>query len=378
MDLTTLVLVITTAIAALGLDAIWHPRDIVLETVSTGKLEKTSMDASLARSVVQDEVARISATPTLMSKPLIRWQHQGGIAVALAEAVKLQSIAYAVQSQFGYEPDEYRIVLFDEGGQIKVLVSGLSRKRGTSFSEVVAQEKDETAIDLVRRATETGMIHVDPYLTGLYMLEKRAVHGDYDATETVLAFAMPRLADTPISPQRSLYENLQGILLLMKNDPEAAGAAFAKAARSNPDNVAAALNVAFTDIQLNHYQQAAARMRDLCEAHRPENKIVLSTAYVTWAAALLGEKDVDGAEKMARTASEINPDSGIALDLWADARGLEGDQAGAEQLHIKARQSNATFENYAEIATLYFKLAWKDNHPLTRSPYSNPDTVTLN
>ena len=90
MDLTTLVLVITTAIAALGLDAIWHPRDIVLETVSTGKLEKTSMDASLARSVVQDEVARISATPTLMSKPLIRWQHQGGIAVVQKAANLLE------------------------------------------------------------------------------------------------------------------------------------------------------------------------------------------------------------------------------------------------------------------------------------------------
>jgi hypothetical protein len=35
-------------------------------------------------------------------------------------------------------------------------------------------------------------------------------------------------------------------------------------------------------------------------------------------------------------------------------------------------ENSINFENYSEIAALYFHLAWRDNEPVMRSPFSNP------
>ena len=382
MDLVTFALVLMTAVTAVGLDTVWHQGDVVLETVTTGPLGKTSIDSGLARTIVEDEAAHVFATPTLVGKPKLRWSNQGGIGAAIAEATGLQSVAYAVQAQFGYRPDDYRLALFSEDGQVKVLITGQNRRNATSFSQVVVQQPGESVVDLIRRATLVGLTHIDPYLTALHLLAQHDATGAHAGPETIDAEsvidpAMASLPDIPHNPQRALFENLQGILALMHQDVDAANRAFGKAADSDPDNIAAALNVGFTEVQLGRYAAAATHMRTLAEANRPADKVLLATAYVTWAAAEMGLQDVDGAESLVGTATTINPDSCGALELWAELRTLKGDDAGAERLHLKARQSRPAFENYAEIASLYFQLAWRDNQKLTHSRYGNGDTASL-
>jgi len=50
-------------------------------------------------------------------------------------------------------------------------------------------------------------------------------------------------------------------------------------------------------------------------------------------------------------------------------------EAAAERLHHVALENTATFENYSEVASLYFHLAWRDNEPVVRSEFANPDVV---
>ncbi len=392
MDLVTFALVLVTAVAAVSLDTVWHQGDVILETVTTGPLGKTSIDSGLARTIVEDEAAHVFATPTLVSKPKLRWSNQGGIGAAIAEATGLQRVAYAVQAQFGYSPDDYHLALFSEDGQVKVLITGQSQRNPTGFSQVVVQQPGESVVDLIRRATLVGLARIDPYLTALHLLEQPAAAGEHGhaesahaessgtesvGAESVIEPAMASLPDTPHNPQRALFENLQGILALMHQDVEAANRAFQKAAASDPANVAAALNLAFTEVQLGRHAAAAAHMRTLVEANRPADKVLLATAYVTWAAARMGLQDMDGAEALVETAAGINPESCSALELWAELRTLKGDDSGAERLHLKARESHSAFENYAEIASLYFQLAWRDHQKLTHSRYGNADTVSL-
>ena len=45
------------------------------------------------------------------------------------------------------------------------------------------------------------------------------------------------------------------------------------------------LNAAFTDLQLDRNQSAADRMEALVRQAPPDNRVLLSTAYVTWGAA---------------------------------------------------------------------------------------------
>ena len=73
----------------------------------------------------------------------------------------------------------------------------------------------------------------------------------------------------------------------------------------------------------------------------------------------------------------INPDSSSAFGLWAEAKELAGDQAAAHKYTHKSREVSATFENYGEVAALYFQLAWRDDQPVTLNKFSNPTIVTF-
>ena len=107
----------------------------------------------------------------------------------------------------------------------------------------------------------------------------------------------------------------------------------------------------------------------------PANKVLLATAYMTWGAARMGLHDLKGADRMLDLALQANPDSSAAYGLWSEAKRLEGDQAAADRLHQKAQESAATFENYSEVGALYFHLSWRDNEPVIRSEFANPDVV---
>ena len=104
----------------------------------------------------------------------------------------------------------------------------------------------------------------------------------------------------------------------------------------------------------------------------PTDKVLLSTAYMTLAAAQLGVHDVNGADRAIAKAIEAYPEASSAYDLWSDIKREKGDEAQAELLHRKALENSVSFENYGEIAALYFRMAWRNDQPVMRSPFSNP------
>jgi len=377
MDVTTLAMVVMLAMTAVGFDAIWHPPEVILEASAPGKLEKTTVDEGMINGILKSEVDRISSTPTLMAKPKVQLGRGGGLGMAIASAVNMQSIAYALQSQTGYQPDQIKIALFSEDGTVKVLVTGSGGQRVRSFEQLVEQQKGETVVALLHRAALIGMSRIDPYLTALDLMQRHAADKDFSDAETLINFAKSQIPPTPASLERSLYENLQGILALFRGNQEDAHTWFRLATKSSPDNAAAVLNLTFADLQLGHYEEASDRMEHLTRTLKTSDKILVSTAYVTWGAAKLGLRDVAGADKMLGKAIAANPSSSIAWELWSEVKQQKGDRTEAEQLHQQALDAAGSFENYAEIATLYFQLAWQDNQPVVRSKFVNPAKVSL-
>jgi hypothetical protein len=107
----------------------------------------------------------------------------------------------------------------------------------------------------------------------------------------------------------------------------------------------------------------------------PSNKVLLATGYMTWGTARMGLRGLPGADRMLAKATQTNPESSSAPELWSEAKRLEGDEAAAERLHHAALEKTATFENYSEVASRYFHLSWRDNQPVVRSEFANPDVV---
>ena len=379
MDFFSFAYAALIAISLLGVDAIVHAGTVVTEVVvapQINKLNTPSVDTATLQSEFDGQLNAIATMPSLSAPAIIRSSNENGVAISLAKAVNVEPLARALQSEFVADPDSARLALFVEGGEVRGLVTGLSRK-GLDFREVVIPNKDEHLVDFVRRCAVVGGSRLAPHRTALYLLAKHAGDGDFQAAVDLAERSKAMLAPTPLSADRALFDNLIGIVRLFRNDPKAARQSFDAAIAADPTSAVPALNAAFTDIQLDDYRKAADRMRQLVEVTPPRNAVLLSTAYTTWAAARLGMRDPAGAERLLKQALEVYPDSSTAYALWADTKKATGDQAGAEALHQKALAATGTFENYPEIATLYFQLAWQDGAPIRRSTFDNPEIASF-
>ena len=377
MDLTTLSYVFMLLVGFLGVDAAMHPPDAILVGEASGSFKDTTINGTMVTDVLTEEAARISSTPTLMTRPVIRVGLNQGVAMSIAESMKMEKVAYALQAQLGHQPDQIKVSLFSEDGTVKVLITGTGHRRTSAFQKQLSLQPNETVIALLQQAAVVGMTHIDPYITALNEVQRHAADKNFADAEAIIQEAMSHFPPTPESFDRSLFENLKGLIALFRNDIETAHSWFDRAEASCPDFTTAdavtAVNASFADVQTGNYQNAIARMNRLLNDKAPTGPVMLSTAYVTMAAAYMGLGRQDAADRALAKATTIYPQGSSSYELWSDVKHAMGDDAAAIQMHLKALENSASFENYAEIATLYFRLAWQDNAAVVLNPYSRPE-----
>jgi tetratricopeptide (TPR) repeat protein len=376
MDLTTLTVAVMIALGLLGTDAVMHSGTVGVEVSIAPKIEGVSVDEATLAAEFEDQFDAITTTSSVVRPLEIRSREDQGVGLALAEAFNAQNVAHALQRQLGLNADNIRFTLYVDRGQLRGLVHGRSHLIGT-INHIMIPNKDEPVIAFVQRSALWAASEIAPYSTALYLMQKHASDKDFTDAVALIDHAKALLPPTPTSMDRSLFDNLRGLIALFKNDPKSARKAFDDAMFGDPTNPVPFLNAAFTDIQLDEYQRAADRMQELVRLAPPTNKILLGTSYMIWGAALMGLHDLPGASRMLAKSVEINPQSASALGLWAEEKAVEGDQDSAHRLHHRASEASATFENYGEVAALYFHLAWKDNQPVSLNKFTNPTIVTF-
>jgi len=376
MDPTTLITAVMVAIGLLGADAMMYSGSVIVQVAPPPKIESVAVDKATLSAEFEDKLNEIARTRSVVQPIEIRASDEQGIGMALAEAAGVQSVATALQGSIGFNPDRLRFALYTEGDQLRALISGSSHAT-KSFRTVMIPNKGEALLPFVQRCALWGASQLAPYATTLYLLEKHSADQDFTDVIALSEHVKSLLPPTPRSFDRSLFDNILGLVALFKNDKQAARDAFERAMQSDPTNPVPFLNAAFTDLQFDDNQRAADRMEQLIRLAPPKNKVLLSTAYATRGAALMALKDYNRADQMLAKAIQFNPESGGALHLWSEAKELEGDKVAAKRLSEKAMEQTATFENYAEVAALYFHLSWGANEPVTRSQFVNPGVVTF-
>lgn len=377
MDLTTFSLAVGLIIALLGFDTMLHPRDVVLEAQVAARVEKIVITEEMLTDILKEEVGRISDTQSVIARPIVQVGRPDGIAISIAEALHVPSVAYAVQSQLGIQPDHIKLRLFAEESTAKILVTGFGSRRFNSFQQEVVQQKDESIVALAHRASVIAIARIDPYITALNLMQRHADDRDFHDCEAIIQYAMAQLPPTPVNAERSRFENLQGIIALFHNDPAVAHTLFHAAMVSDPSNPVPPLNAAFANMALDQDKEAAEHMAELIARNPPTDAALLSTAYMTLAAGRMGSRDAAGAEQAIAQSIAIYPNSSTAHALWSEIKRAAGDQAAAAQLHENALAATKYFENYAEIAALYFRMAWRGGEPVMRSPFGNPPPLNV-
>ncbi len=376
MDLTTLATALLVALGILGADAVINANSVMVEVAAPPKIDKVTIDRDTLEEEFDGELFAIARVASIVEPPEIHASRDQGLGVALARELKLEDVAYALQSELGYKKDRLRLALYVENDALRGLVSGQSSKVG-NFRQVLVPLKDETLLAFVHRCAVWGASQLSPYTTALYLMQKHAADGDMGDVVALVQQSKSKLPATPISFDRSAFDNLLGIVALFKNDAKGAEATFKQAVADYPANPVAALNAAFAEVQEDDYKAAADRMQRLVSESPPKNKVLLATAYSTWAAAMMGLHDLGRADQLLQQATMINPDGSIGWSLLSAVMELKGNKEAAAAYHQRALIEEASFENYAEVAALYFELSWKDNEPVMRSNFSNPGIVTF-
>jgi tetratricopeptide (TPR) repeat protein len=308
----------------------------------------------------------------LLRPPELIWSSNQGLGMAVAQSLGLEKDAQALKSELGLTPNELRVSFYWEDGTLRSLVNGVG-EGGSEFGEVLDQKKEETLMDFVSRSALTGVAELSPYYTAVYLLQAHSDDKNFEDLINLIERNVSITTPAHINPDKSLYDNLLGLVALFKNDPNSAEAEFVSAMTDDPSNPVGFINLAFVDLQQNDYQSAANRMEQLVRLAPPSNQMVLGSAYMTWAAALMGLHDLAGADRLLAAATAAAPHAGTAFGLWSDLKRLQGDEKTADRLQQRAEQEGTP--NYAEIALLYFQLAWRDNRPVELNPLNNPDVV---
>ncbi len=377
MDFTAVVTALFIALGLLGIDTFRHGDVVDLEVVSAPSLNKSDR-AALDQGTLDQEFAytltRIAETPSLIQTPLIHTMQDEGIGMAVFAALKMKHVAKSLQAEISNPPDSVRLTLYIEQGELHGLIHGVDRRVGI-FRTTLTAGKSEPMVDFVHRCSTWVAAQLAPYTTALYELQSHANDGDFSKAIELAQHAKSSIPPTPISVDRSLFDNLLGLIALFRNDPRSGRDSFEAAIAEDPTNPAPKLNAAFTDIQLGDYAQAAERIRPLADDSAAQSSIVQAVAYMTWAAAEMGQHQFASADSLLAKATALNPDCAVAFDLWAETKRAMGDANAAAAYRRQALSNSERFQNYGEFAQLYFQLAWQGGKAVTRSGYGNPASV---
>src|SRR5947207_15848201 len=124
MELTTLALALVFGLGLLGADSVMHSGSVEVEVAIAPKVEGISIDEQTLASRFKDVFDDITSTASVVRPPEIRSHLDQGLGMALFEAVHAQNIAFALQREFGHNPDTIRFALYMENGALQALVSG--------------------------------------------------------------------------------------------------------------------------------------------------------------------------------------------------------------------------------------------------------------
>ncbi len=377
MDLTTIVATLAVAFGLFTANAVVEADVVTIEFNVPARYSNAGYGSEVAQSIFLYELQDILDTQSMTPSRTIRGTNDKTIVSALAESLKLQDMTYSLQRALGYDVARIRANIVHDGDATSLVVLGQLRK-GKEFKFSLTRRSDEPLISLIRRGAHETAYQMEPYLALLYFMQTSQSCEALPKTTQLIRVQIAALPAATISLPRSLYENLLGIAALFCSDAQAARQAFAAAIEANPGNAAAILNLAFVEIYENRYIEAERVARRVLEP-TPMNvpPAVISAAYLTWAAALVGQRSFAPAEeKLAKSVATYIYTSS-ADEFWAQIKESQNDLIAAERMRNKAIENALYFENYGEIAMLYFEVAWRDDQKLVRNKYGNPSYLNL-
>ncbi len=375
MDPVAIALATAMVFGLLTADAVVSADTVGVQISVPASVAQTGFTQDVAERLFTHEFETMNQTRSLLRPPQMRSAREPTIIGVVARSLRLDDFTAALQDLLGLERMRITgaIVSGAPGEGQRILINSASTYSGAfslDLSETGGTDR------LLRRAALATMERVQPYRAALFHFDQviRAGGNDFNTVVQMAERELARPRRAEVLEERSFLQNILGIVALLHNDLDEAERRFRLSFNWNPGFAIGRINLAFVHVQRDRYQDAIDIVTPLIAGTLEQRFTVLGPRFgplreamhSTVGVALWALGDLDGAEQSFYHAAREYPDSAGAYSYWARLLLERGDAVGAAEKAEIARINALTFENYPEVANLYFWMSPRDNQPLVR------------
>ena len=375
MDPISIVTAIAMIFGLLTTDAVVNAETVAVQIDVPAAVARTGYTEDVAERIFVHELETINQTRSLLQSQSMRSARQPTIVSVIASAFRLDNFTAAIQDLLGLDRTRITgaIVTSAPGERERLLINSSSAYSG-AFSLDLSEKGDTER--LLRQAAHDTMERVHPYRSALFHFNQISASGgkDYSTVVQLAERELSRPLRAEVLEERSFLQNLLGIVALLNNDLAEAERRFRLSFDWNPGFTVGRINLAFIHVERDRYQEAidlltpliAGGLRQRLSINSRRSAPLQEAILNTLGTALWALGDLDGAEAAYKRATREHPSSAGAYSYWARLLRERGDEQAAVEKEKIARVNALTFENYPEIANLYFWMSPRDNQPLVR------------
>lgn len=375
MDPISIVSAIAMIFGLLTADAVVNAETVAVQIDVPAAVARTGYTEDVVERIFVHEIETITQTRSLLQSPSMRSSRKPTIVGVIANSLRIDNFTAALQDLLGLDRTRIAgaIVTSAPGDRERLLINSSSAYSGAFSLEI--SEKGDTE-QLLRHAAHDTMQRVHPYRSALFHFEQISASGgkDYSIVVQIAERELSRPLRAEMLEERSFLQNLLGIVALLNNDLNEAERRFRLSFDRSPGFNVGRINLAFVHVERDSYQEAIDLLTPLIAGGLgqrlsiPSKRSALLQEAIlnTLGTALWAQGDLDGAEAAYKRATREHPSSAGAYSYWARLLRERGDEQAAAEKEKIARVNALTFENYPEIANLYFWMSPRDNQPLVR------------
>ena len=367
-SLTTLV-TIMMALGLIATDTYVNSNSLDFEATVASKVSGQGYSPTVVEARFIDEIQRLTDVRSLIAAPTIRSSGDKSFSMALADLANMGAALRDIQDMVGFVPPRLHANAVTENDSVRLLVVGHASDTGLVEVNLV-QGETETFDLVIQRAARDILLKIDPYTVVLNDFNENLGNPEkLEALEELVLEQIALLPKAPINPPRAHLENLLGIIDLTQNALPGAEKHFRDAAAFDGSFHVARLNLAFLLVQLDRYEEAIETVSEVIDPWywpAEADPTLLATGHVTRGVAQWGLGDTDAAQASFSYAATLHPSSTETYVYWSNLMEVLGDKEAAKAHLEQARQNTLYFENYPEVALLYFWLTEQDKEPLQR------------
>jgi hypothetical protein len=359
-DPVTIVYVMLGAAGLVGADAYMNSSTLFLRANVAPTYEDRGFSSEVVEAILLGKLDAITSTKSLVMSRDIVSSNSPTVSGSLAEVAGITDALESIKTAAGLDsPVLLANIVVDKLNDVEVprmIVAG-QNERGKDFEFSLTLNDEKPFDEVLSEVAERAMNEISPYLTALHAFDDAEQEEVFPTKAEGLVTKWLSVASAKeYDAERALFENLYGLIHLLKNDVAESERWFLKSSRSDPDLKLAKLNLAYIAAYQGEYEKAIAIASPIADGGSLLESEDDNIKYVALNLTALSYSQLDDFEKSEEyfvRAADLMPEGVSVYYYWSNSYRRQGMHDEMKMLMETAERNSAQMVNYPELAGLY-------------------------